>query len=274
MMNFFLKTKKIGFIGSGNMTRSLIKGLSFNQDINLNNIYVCNRTSAKAENMSKNLKVNYAEHVDQILETCDIVVISIKPQDLKIFLESYGKSFTEDQIVLSLCAGVKLEALHENLPQVKNIARLMPSTTCEYGKGVLGIFSDNESVAAELEEYFSSVGAVYAVETEDALDKIMISAASGVGFILEVMQIWSEWLEEEGFDAESSGEITKLSFAGVSAMLDNTDKRFSKLQSEVTSKKGVTLAGLEMMRSMGLDDVLNKSFAAAGRRSKEMEDLV
>jgi len=273
-MNFFLKTKKIGFIGSGNMTRSLIKGLSFNKDINLDNVYVCNRTSSKAENMAETLNVQFAEHVDKVLEICDIVVISIKPQDLKEFLESYGKSFTEDQIVLSLCAGVKLEALHENLPQVKSIARLMPSTTCEFGKGVLGVFSENAHVAAELEEYFASVGAVYAVDTEEALDSIMISAASGVGFILEVMQIWYEWLEEEGFDAEGANEITKLSFAGVSAMLENTDKKFSKLQSEVTSKKGVTLAGLEMMRSMGLDDVLNKSFAAAQRRSKEMEDLV
>jgi len=273
-MNFYLKTKKIGFIGSGNMTRSLIKGLKFNKDINLDHIYVCNRTSSKAEAMSKNLDVQYAEHVDQVLEICDIVVISIKPQNLKEFLESYGKSFTEDQIVLSLCAGVKLESLHEQLPQVKNIARLMPSTTCEYGKGVLGIFTDIEAVASELEEYFESVGAVYAVDNEESLDSIMISAASGVGFILEVMQIWSEWLEEEGFDQESANEITKLSFAGVSAMLNETDKKFSKLQSEVTSKKGVTLAGLEMMRSMGLDDVLNKSFAAARRRSKEMEDLI
>jgi pyrroline-5-carboxylate reductase len=273
-MNFYLKTKKIGFIGSGNMTRSLIIGLKFNKNIILDNIFVCNRTSEKAEAMSKTLGINFAEHADLILETCDIVVISIKPQDLKEFLESYGKSFTEDQIVLSLCAGVKLEALHEHLPQVKNIARLMPSTTCEFGKGVLGIFSDNEAVASELEEYFESVGAVYAVDDEDSLDSIMISAASGVGFILEFMQIWSEWLEEEGFDQESASEITKLSFAGVSAMLENSDKRFSKLQSEVTSKKGVTLAGLEMMRSMGLDDVLNKSFAAARRRSKEMEDLI
>jgi len=273
-MNFYLKTKKIGFIGSGNMTRSIIKGLKFNKDINLNNIFVCNRTSEKAKAMSESLGVEYAEHVDEILEICDILVISIKPQDLKTFLESYGKSFTEDQIVLSLCAGVKLQSLHEQLPQVKNIARLMPSTTCEFGKGVLGVFSDNEEVASELAEYFQSVGAVYAVDSEEFLDSIMISAASGVGFILEMMQIWSEWLEEEGFDRESSNEITKLSFAGVSAMLENTDKDFSKLQSEVTSKKGVTLAGLEMMRSMGLDDALNKGFAAAHRRSKEMEDLV
>lgn len=273
-MNFYLKTKKIGFVGSGNMTRSLITGLKFNKEINLENIYVCNRTSEKAKAMSQNLGIQYAEHVDKVLEICDIIVISIKPQDLKSFLETYGKSFSSDQIVLSLCAGVKLQALHEQLPQVANIARLMPSTTCEYGKGVLGIYSDNETVASELQEYFAPVGAVYAVSDEESLDSIMISAASGVGFILEFMQIWSEWLEEEGFDRESSHEITKLSFAGVSAMLEKTDKSFSKLQSEVTSKKGVTLAGLEMMRTMGLDDVLNKSFAAAGRRSKEMEDLV
>jgi len=273
-MNFYFKTKKIGFVGSGNMTRSLIKGLSFNRDIDFKNVFVCNRTSEKALKMSKDLGVSYVEHVDDVLEICDVVVIAIKPQDLKTFLESYGKSFTEDQIVLSLCAGVKLQALHTQLPQVKSIARLMPSTTCEYGKGVLGVFSDSTQLASDLEEYFASVGAVYSVESEEALDKIMISAASGVGFILEVMQIWSEWLEEEGFESESAAEITKLSFAGVSAMLEKTEKKISKLQSEVTSKKGVTLAGLEMMRSLGLDDVLNKSFAAAQRRSQEMEDLI
>lgn len=275
-MNSFLKTKKIGFIGAGNMTKSLISGLSYNKDLDGKNIYVCNRSSEKAEALKRNYGVHAVEHIDDVLEVCDVVVLSVKPQDLKPILESYGKSFDETQTVLSLCAGITVDSLAEFLPQIKNtnIARLMPSTTCEFGKGVLGVYSESSNLVKELEEYFESVGFVCSVETEEELDSIMVSAASGVGFVLEFMQIWSEWLEEMGFDKESSEEITKISFGGVAEMLKESSESFSSLQSKVTSKKGVTLAGLESMRSLNLDGVLNKSFAAALKRSKEMSDML
>lgn len=256
------------------MTRSLVSGLSLNPGINLKNIYVVNRTPAKAKAFSETFKVNFVEDVEDILDMCDILVIAMKPQDLPEFLNSYGKGFTEDHLVLSLCAGIKLENLESELPAVQGIVRLMPSTTCEFGKGVLGVYSNNEVLALEVEEYFSSVGTVQIVEDENALDGIMISAASGVGFILEIMQIWSEWLADMGFEQASADEITKASFAGVSEMLKNSDKTFSQMQNDVTSKKGVTLAGLKMMRASQLDEVLSKGFEAAVRRSKELEDLV
>ena len=275
-MDSFLKTKKVGFIGAGNMTKSLISGLSYNKNLDSKNIYVCNRSLEKAEALAQKYELNSVEHIDDILDICDIVVLSVKPQDLKPILESYGKSFDEHQIVLSLCAGITVDSLAEFLPQIKskNIARLMPSTTCEFGKGVLGVYSENSNLMKELEEYFETVGFVCSVETEEELDSIMISAASGVGFILEFMQIWSEWLEEMGFDKESSEEITKISFGGVAEMLKQSSDSFSSLQSKVTSKKGVTLAGLESMRSLNLDGVLNKSFAAALKRSKEMSGML
>lgn len=273
-MNVFLKNKKIGFIGAGNMTKSLISGLSFSKDLDSKNIFICNRTYEKSEALVERYNVEAVNHIDDLLDQCDVIVLSIKPQDLNPILESYGKSFSEHQTVLSLCAGIQLSSLKEQLPQVKNIARLMPSTTCEFGTGVLGVYSENSNLSSELEDYFDSVGSVYVVESEEALDAIMISAASGVGFILEFMQIWSEWLEEMGFDKGSSEEITAVSFSGVAEMLKNSKESFSSLQNNVTSKKGVTLAGLEMMRSLNLDGTLNKSFAAALKRSKELSDLV
>lgn len=273
-MESILKHKKIGFIGAGNMTKSLILGLSFNKDLDSKNLYVCNRTHEKAKVLADRYNINVLEHIDDLLEQCDVIVLSVKPQDLGLILESYGKSFSEDQTVLSLCAGIELSSLKEQLPQVKNIVRLMPSTTCEFGKGVLCVYSNNSNISVEVETYFQSVGSVYVVDSEEALDAVMVSAASGVGFILEFMQIWSEWIEEMGFDKESSEEITKISFAGVTEMLKHSEDSFAKLQSNVTSKKGVTLAGLEMMRSLNLDGTLNKSFAAALKRSKELSDLI
>lgn len=273
-MHSFLKQKKIGFIGAGNMTRSLVSGLSLNKDIDLNKIFIANRTQIKAKNLADRLGVKASKHVDELLEEVDIVVIAIKPQDLPEFIDSYGKSFTEDQLILSLCAGIKLADLQDQLPDVQGVARLMPSTTCEFGSGVLGVYSETEALSLEIEEYFESVGSVQIAEDEDALDGVMISAASGVGFILEIMQIWSEWLGDMGFDQANADEITKMSFAGVGEMLKKSDKTFAQMQAEVTSKKGVTLAGLEGMRLANLDEALNKGFEAALKRNKELEELL
>ena len=277
-MSPYLKRVKIGFIGSGNMTKSLVSGLILgNVEAEFEmakNIYVSSRTIDRSKSLSKKYGVHSAAHNDEILDKCDWVVLSIKPQDLAEFLNSYSKSFTEHHSVVSLCAGISLDSLKKELPQVKNVARLMPSTAAEFGSGVLGLYSDSENFSYDLSQFFSAVGSVQIVDSEEFLDGIMISAASGVGFLLEVLQIWSEWLEDLGFTKEQSQEIAKQGFDGVAEILKRSKKDFYQLQSEVTSKKGVTLAGLEAMRSSDLDTTLNKGFEAALRRSHELSKLL
>lgn len=278
MMNPYLKRIKVGFIGSGNMTKSLVSGLildNIEPDFKIaENIYVSSRTADRSKNLSKKYGVHSASHNDEVLDECDWIVLSMKPQDLPEFLDSYGKSFTEHHSVVSLCAGISLDSLKKELPQVKAVARLMPSTAAEFGKGVLGLYSDSEIFSHDLSQFFKNVGSVQVVDSEEFLDGIMISAASGVGFLLEVLQIWSEWLEDLGFTKEQSQEIARQGFGGVAEILKHSKKDFYQLQSEVTSKKGVTLAGLEAMRSSDLDTALNKGFEAALRRSQELSKLV
>ena len=279
MVNSYLKRQKIGFIGSGNMTKSLVSGLilgNMEPEFKIaENIYVSSRTQDRAKNLSKKYGVHSASHNDEVLDQCDWIVLSMKPQDLPNFLDSYGKSFTEHHSVISLCAGISLTSLKKELPQVKAVARLMPSTAAEFGSGVLGLYSESERFSQELSQFFGAVGSIQVVETEDFLDGIMISAASGVGFLLEVLQIWSEWLEDLGFTKAQSQEIARQGFYGLVEILKRSKKTdFYQLQSEVTSKKGVTLAGLEAMRSSDLDRVLNKGFEAALRRSQELSKLI
>jgi pyrroline-5-carboxylate reductase len=277
-MSPYLKRVKVGFIGSGNMTKSLVSGLvRGNQDEDFKifkNFYVSSLTEERAKSISKKFDVNFVKHNDQILEECDWVVLSMKPQDLPEFLNSYGKSFDENHSVISLCASISTDSLKKELPQIKNLARLMPSTAAEFGSGVLGLYSESESFTQDLVQYFKSVGSVQVVQSEEFLDGIMITAASGIGFLLEVLQIWSEWLEELGFSKAQSEEIARQGFNGVSDILKSSKKNIYQLQTEVVSKKGVTLAGLEAMRSSDLDMALNKGFEAALRRSHELSKLV
>jgi len=278
MYSPYLKRIKIGFIGSGNMTKSLVSGLVLgakDSDFKVSdNIFVSSRTPEKAKSLSEKFAINSFKNNDELIDECDWIILAMKPQDLPEFLESYDKSFTEHHSVVSLCAGISLDSIKKQLPDVKAVARLMPSTAAEFGSGVLGLYSDSEAFSEDLAQYFKNVGSVQEVESEEFLDGIMISAASGVGFLLEVLQIWAEWLEELGFSKEQSQQIAKQGFSGVSDILKESKKDFYQLQSEVTSKKGVTLAGLEAMRSSDLDEALNKGFEAALRRSQELAKLI
>lgn len=273
MTQSYLNRTKIGFVGAGNMTRSLIGGLSLNPNFKASNIFVCSRSSQKPIELSKAFGVNAMDHTEELIEECDWIILAMKPQDLPEFLNDHGKLITLDKSVLSLCAGLNVDLLKKEMPQVNRVARLMPSTTCEVGRGVLGVYSEDRNLSSEIEDLFRPVGYVAAVESEDDLDKVMITAASGVGFVLEIMQIWSEWLEENNFDSEDAARITEMSFAGVGELIRSTGKSFSKLQSEVTSRKGVTLAGLDAMRHAELDRVLRVGFGAALKRSDELSRL-
>ena len=273
MVHPLMKIMKIGFIGAGNMTQALIKGILEPQQIKNNQIYVSNRTPGKLIKLKELYSgLNAREFNEEIVDECDIIILAMKPQDLPAAVSEISEKFREEQIIISLAAGINIDALAKIIPEGR-LARMMPNTPSLIGRGVIGLLTQNmdESGSDLIHDIFSSLGVMLDVETEDQFDALMVSCSSGTGFVFEMMMYWQDWIQERGFTEEESKQMTVETFLGASLLAaQSAGIDIEELQQRVTSKKGVTAAGLNSMRELEIERALRISFEKASMRSQEI----
>lgn len=268
-----IKNYKVGFIGAGNLAQALIKSLVQNQVIAPENIYASNRTDGKLIKLKEQLNINTCKTNEELVESSDIVVISVKPQDFIDAIEPISQNFNPNQIVISVAAGISMKVLEKYLPQCI-VIRLIPNTPTLIGKGVVGylISKSAKQIDSVVESLFSTVAQVIKVEDEDSLEALMVGTSSAPGFIFELMMYWVDWLEEHGFSPVEAKQMTIQTFLGSAELASKSQNiELDDLQNRVASKKGITAAGLNSMRELEIERALRISFEKACLRNQELE---
>ena len=137
---------KIGFIGGGVMAEAIMKGILDVSLVKPENLFVSDLDSQRLEYLNKTLNVFGAESNIEVVNKSDIVILAIKPQNIKeVMIELKGNSIL-DKTFLSIVAGVKTEILQEGLG-VDSIIRVMPNTPAQIKKGMT-VWTSSKSVSS------------------------------------------------------------------------------------------------------------------------------
>lgn len=265
--------RNVGFIGTGNMGQAMIKALVESGTVTPGHLYATNRSYGKLKKMEELHGIRPLRTNEELVELCDLVVLAVKPQDLVQVLEPIASSFHEGHLVISIAAGFSLQSLKKLLPGVTGLARAMPNTPATIQKGVIGYCLADGADAYEgtIEDFLSPLGIVVQAEEGEPFEALTVSCGSGPGFVFELMQYWQEWIEEHGFDSETARKMVVQTFLGAAALADAAkDTTLVDLQERVTSKKGVTAAGLQSMRELEIERALRYSFEKAVIRDQEI----
>ncbi|RYZ75689.1 MAG: pyrroline-5-carboxylate reductase, partial [Proteobacteria bacterium] len=203
-MNQLLKRQKIGFLGAGNMAQAIIKGMIESGLTTGDQILASNRTPGKLQKLSDQYKIQTMDSNEALVENSDIVILAVKPQDLLSAIEPIGSAFHDDQIVISLAAGIRMKTLEKFLPNAR-LVRMMPNTPSLIGRGVIGYLTAEEDQALQtmMDDMCSPLGYTLKVDDEEQFEALMVSASSGTGFVLEMMMYWQDWIVEHGFDDQT-----------------------------------------------------------------------
>lgn len=265
----------IGFIGAGNMCQVIVEGWLNRKFIEPDQISVANRTPGKTKKMRDELGVNVASTNEELVERSHIVFLAVKPQDIVSAVEPISTAFTPDQIVISLAAGISLRRLKKLIPQCPHLVRVMANLPARVEKGAFGYacLKENEMLDVKVQDLFSTLGWVYKVDEGDPFEAFTVGTSAGVGFVLELMQYWVEWLEEHEIDSGEAQAMTIQTFLGAAELaMQAQPQSLGELQARVTSKKGVTAAGLDSMRELEIERLLRYSFEKAALRDRELNE--
>jgi pyrroline-5-carboxylate reductase len=270
--NPLLASLKVGFLGCGNMSQAMIAGLIKSQTLKPHHVFASNRSEGKLHKVQELYGVQICPNNEELVEGSDVVILGAKPQDLLQSIEPIASCFSQNQIVISLAAGLRLETLERYIPQVRWV-RVMPNTPSLISKGIIGYMLNEpeDTLSTVIEDLMMPLGMVERVDDEDQFESLMIACSSGTGFIFELMMYWSDWLEERGFEPEIARRLTVQAFLGAAELAQfHKLTPLQDLQSRVASKKGITQAGLDSMQELEVERMIRVSFEKAHIKNQEL----
>ena len=123
---------KIGFIGTGKITSSIIYGI-FKSKLKITTIYISSRNKTISKKLSKKFKsVKIAKNNQEIVDNSSLIFLAVTPTvGLKILSMLKFKS---NKKIISFIATISLADL-KKLTKNKNVVRAIPLPPIEIKKG-------------------------------------------------------------------------------------------------------------------------------------------
>lgn len=269
-----LNKLKVVFVGGGNMASAIIAGLLAN-GADARNITVVDPANDLRERLTREYGLHTLSAADRTLNDTDVVVLAVKPQVMREVCESL-RGCLVDSLVISVAAGIRLEALAKWLGDCPRLVRAMPNTPALIGQGITGMASAKTLSSADrkiADTIAGAVGEVTWVEHEDQLDAVTALSGSGPAYVFYFIEAMEQAAEKMGLPAWQAATLARQTFFGASALARGSSEAVAMLRQRVTSPGGTTAAGIDAMDNKNLKAVFVEAIEAAARRSVELGNL-
>jgi pyrroline-5-carboxylate reductase len=250
---------RVGLIGAGNMASALARGWG-------DPVLCTDAVPGKAQALVDQLGGEVAASNAELARAADVVFLCHKPDGLESVAAQIAGNERETTIV-SILAGVSLDALRAAYPGASKVIRLMPNVAVEIGRGVicLAAESDEDARVTELLERVATV-----VTVPERLIEVA-TAIQGVGpaYVALFVEAQVDAAVRLGMPPRMAVELTTATTEGSAALLASRDFDTLALRRSVTSPGGVTARGLAALEDGGLRAAFQAAADAAvhgGRR--------
>lgn len=204
----------------------------------------------------------------------DMIMLGMKPQQLGDVAEELRPHVDANTHLLSILAGVSLSDLAARFPVARAHVRVLPNLAARIGAGVTALASSGDADNATLEAMMAPLGQVIALADDSMMDLVTAFTGSGPAFVFRMIESYAAAGERLGLSSDQALAFANATFAGASALLDDSGEKPATLIEQVASKGGTTQAGLDMLDSEGdLTALLTKVLRAARDRGRELADI-
>lgn len=262
---------KIGFIGGGNMASALIGGLT-GKFTAPENIHVVDLNSDALLQLQKQFGVTTSLQVDATIESCDVVVLAIKPQQAKPVVISLLPHIRK-QLILSVVTGIQASDLSRWLGGHKSIVRTMPNTPALIHQGITGMYAMNEVLQEQrilADAIMQAVGQTLWVDRENLLDTVTAVSGSGPAYVFYFIEALQQAGQSLGLTETQANELAIATFRGASELALKSSDSVEVLREKVTSPGGTTFAALSVLEKKNVKLSIMSAVEAAAKRSIEL----
>jgi pyrroline-5-carboxylate reductase len=289
-----LRGARLSFVGVGVMAEAMIAGLLRRQLVARSQIVGSHPRAARREELQTHYGIRMVESNREAVSLApereaassahsaaereggrqdggvsSIVVLAVKPQRLSRVLSELKGALAASQLVLSIVAGARAEAIADELGQTA-VVRAMPNTPAQIGQGMTTWFATPQVSERQLEEVRALLGALgreMRVENENMIDMATALSATGPTYIFMMMEALVDAGVHMGFSRHVAEELVIQTMLGSVLFARESHKHPAELRNMVTSPGGTSAEAIYQMEKGSLRTVLSKAVYAAYQRA-------
>jgi pyrroline-5-carboxylate reductase len=268
-----MKSRKIGFVGAGNMAGALARGLLATKRVRARDLWASDAVARQLARFARTHGVAPAADNATLVAGSEIVVLAVKPQSMSDVLAEIRPVATRRHLFVSIAAGVPTARLERELGGRVRVVRAMPNTPALVGAGMTVVVRGAHATVADerrAADLFGGVGEVVRVKDEALMDAVTGLSGSGPAYVYRFTEGLIAGAVAEGLPQAVARRLAYQTLRGAAAMLQETGRSPEDLRAMVSSPGGTTLAGLAALDARGFVEAVAAAVTAATRRGREL----
>lgn len=263
---------EVAFIGGGNMASALIGGLVQSGRIPAT-ILVIEPDDRQRASIALQYGVLALPFGGSSLAGLPLIVWAVKPQSFALAARN-SVPHVAQALHLSVMAGIRTDSIAAATGATR-IVRAMPNTPALIGQGIAGLFATPTVSSAEralVEQVLAASGELLWVNQESDLDAVTALSGSGPAYVFYFIEAMIQAAGEMGLTPDQGRRLALSTFAGATALAQQSPDSPAVLRERVTSKGGTTYAALMSMDADAVKAAFVRALHAARERARTLGD--
>lgn len=265
-------SKKVGFIGAGNMAQAIIRGMVGNAGYLPESIVIYDIDAHKCSQLAAALGVVACADACEVAAKSDILFLAVKPQNYEDVLRTIAGAATEQKIFVSIAAGISTSYIVKTLGVACPVIRVMPNTPLLLGQGATALCraSDVSDEAFGLVCGIFAASGEIAVLDEEKMNAVIAVNGSSPAYVYLFAKALLDYAGSVGIDEAAALTLVCKTLEGSAAMLRSSGNSADELIKMVSSPGGTTLKALESLDRDRFYPALLAAMDACTKRAEEL----
>lgn len=253
---------KIAIIGTGNLGKSIAKGLITNNAIT--SLYLTKRNLDEIAEFDGYKNVYLTSKNIEAVQKSDILIFAVQPAHFENILQDIKPILNEKHVIISTITGFSISKIEKILDENQFIIRAMPNTAIAVGKSMTCLCSNTQGKKRLkiAEAIFNRLGHSISIP-ENQMQAATVVCASGIAFWMRLIRATTQAAIQLGFDAKEAQELAMYTSEGAANLLIHNGNHPEEEIDRVTTPKGCTIEGLNEMEHKGLSSSLIQGMVAS-----------
>lgn len=253
---------KIAIIGTGNLGRSIAKGLIINNAFTT--LYLTKRHLESLSEFEGYKNVTLTNDNVLAVQHSDILIFAVQPSHFENILKQIQPLLTDKHVLISTITGFTIPKIEAQIGEEQFIIRSMPNTAIAVGKSMTCLCSNlqGEKRLKVAEAIFNRLGHTIVIP-ESQMQAATVVCASGVAFWMRLIRATTQAAIQLGFDSAEAQELAMYTCEGAASLLITNGNHPEEEIDRVTTPKGCTIEGLNEMEHKGLSSSLIQGMVAS-----------
>ena len=265
-------SKKIGFIGCGNMGSAMVGGLIKSGFVNKKDIIISTKTESSAKRLKEELEVNITLDNKEVVKASDVIFLAVKPYMYKAVIEEIKEVLSKDKLIVTIAAGVSIKDMENWLGAGYRVIRTMPNTPALVGEAMSAICI-NKNVSKEELEYtcnlYKSFGEYVELDEKDFHGFIALCGSSPA-YVFVFIEAMADAAVKLGIPRAKAYRMAAQSVLGSAKMVLDTGKHPGELKDMVCSPGGTTIEAVAELEKQGFRNAVIEALVKCAEKSKSM----